>query len=63
MSLPRRVRSGLTNVRVHESDPPGIFDDAAMRTVRSCDFRPATFQGKAVPVSGIEWTIDFDLER
>lgn len=62
-SLDFDARGSLTNVSVTESQPPGIFEDAATRAIRQWRFRPATFQGKAVPVSGVEIKLQFDLER
>lgn len=57
------ARGGLTNSAVASSDPPGVFDQAAMQTIRMWRFSPATFQGSAVPVNGVEITIEFNLEQ
>ena len=59
------ARGQLTNiVRVSTSSPPGVFDEAATpRPSVTCRWTPATFQGKAVPVNGVEIRIPFDLSR
>ena len=38
----------LTNVRVIDSNPPGVFDDAAVAAVRGWRFHPAISNGKPV---------------
>jgi len=40
----------VREVRVLEADPPGVFDDAAVRAVRTWRFEPATYEGRAVEV-------------
>jgi len=52
----------VTDVRVLKSDPPGTFDDAAVRAVRGWRFQPATYQGRPVAVR-VEQRLAFDLER
>lgn len=63
LSLSLDARGELTDVSVVEAAPEGVFEEAAERTVRMWRFRPAVYQGSPVPVSGVELTIDFDLER
>lgn len=53
----------LTDARVDSAVPPGVFDEAALQTVRRWQFAPATYQGAPVAVSGVELRIDFDLEQ
>jgi TonB family protein len=36
----------VTNARVVEADPPGVFDEAALAAVRSWHFLPAIHNGK-----------------
>jgi periplasmic protein TonB len=36
----------VQNVEVEESDPPGIFDQAAIRSVKNWKFEPGMIQGK-----------------
>lgn len=57
------ARGGLTQVSVADSQPLGVFDQAAVQSIRMWRFSPATFQGRAVPVSGVEIKIEFNLER
>jgi len=52
----------VRDVRVLSSQPPGIFDDTAMQSVRGWTFKPAQYQGSAVAVR-VEQTLRFDLER
>ncbi len=63
LSLSFDARGALTDVQVVDAQPPGVFEDAATKTVRMWRFQPATYQGAPVPVSGVEITLDFDLER
>lgn len=42
------VDGSVTNVRVIESDPPGVFDEAAVAAVRGWRFHPAISDGKPV---------------
>ncbi len=36
----------VTNVEVEDSDPPGIFDQSAIRSVKNWKFEPAMIKGK-----------------
>ncbi|MCB9676891.1 MAG: energy transducer TonB [Alphaproteobacteria bacterium] len=56
-------RGRLTDARVLSARPTGVFEDAALQTVRQWAFAPATYQGRAVAVSGVALPITFDLER
>jgi protein TonB len=51
----------VVDVRVAQSDPPGVFDAAAIESVRSWTFAPATTEGHAV-ASWVRQTIHFTLE-
>jgi protein TonB len=42
------VDGSVTNVRVVEADPPGVFDEAAIAAVRGWRFHPAISNGKPV---------------
>ncbi|HTK99463.1 MAG TPA: energy transducer TonB [Pseudomonadales bacterium] len=42
------VDGSVTNVRVIDSNPPGVFDDAAVAAVRGWRFHPAISNGKPV---------------
>lgn len=50
----------VEDARVLESDPPGVFDSAAIRAVKSWVFTPARYDGKAVD-SWANQTIRFEL--
>lgn len=55
------VAGAVDDVRVLESDPPGLFDDAAVQSVRGWTFAPATSDGAAV-ASWVRQTIRFSLD-
>lgn len=52
----------VRDVRVLSSEPPGVFDDAALKSVEGWKFQPAQYQGAPVAVR-VEQTLRFDLER
>lgn len=56
------ARGQVARVDLVGSEPPGVFDDAALRAVRGWRFQPATYQGAPVPVR-VEQTLRFTLER
>jgi len=62
LSLQVDARGQVTDVRIDDSQPAGVFDDAAQRAVRQWRFQPATYQGEPVAVR-VEQTLRFDLER
>ena len=43
------VAGTVANAVVVESEPPSVFDDAALKTVRSWHFRPMVDRGEVVP--------------
>ena len=43
------VAGTVANAVVVESEPPSVFDDAALETVRSWRFRPMVDRGEVVP--------------
>ena len=49
----------VTNVRVIASEPPGLFDDAALDAVRSLVFRPQIRSGRAESVADIVSNLTF----
>jgi protein TonB len=51
----------VDDVRVIESTPAGIFDAAALDSVRAWTFTPATSDGQAI-ASWVRQTIRFALE-
>lgn len=55
------VDGTVTNAAVVESDPPGVFDDAALTAVRSWRFQPAVHNGESVAAHGITSKVGFKL--
>ena len=49
----------VENLRVIGSEPPGLFDAAALRAVASWQFKPQIRQGVAEPVLGLTSTLEF----
>ena len=47
---------------VIESDPPGIFDRAAIQAVLKFKYRPRVIDGQAIRVEGVKHRIVFNLE-
>jgi TonB family protein len=55
------VDGTVTNARVVESDPPGLFDAAALAAVRSWRFHAAVRNGKLVPAQNVVSRVNFKL--
>ncbi len=51
----------VRDAKVVDAQPPGVFDDAALSTIRSWTFRPATYEGVAVSVR-VHQTLRFALQ-
>jgi TonB family protein len=51
----------VTNARVVESKPPGIFDDAALAAVATWKFDPAVDNGRLVTAHDVTSKIRFKL--
>ncbi|MYD46026.1 MAG: energy transducer TonB [Gammaproteobacteria bacterium] len=56
-----QVDGTVANVTVVQSNPPEVFDAAALKHVRSWVFRPAKKDGTAVPTENVESEITFKL--
>ena len=56
-----QVDGTVTNVSVVLSEPPEVFDEEALRHVRSWVFRPAKKNGIFVPTENVESEITFKL--
>ncbi len=50
LSLLINESGGIERMKVLESKPPGVFDDAAKTAVRQWSFSPGSYQGKSVKV-------------
>jgi protein TonB len=50
----------VLKVRVQESSPPGIFEDAAVTAVKGWQFEPAMYQGQSVKVWASQ-TVHFNI--
>jgi periplasmic protein TonB len=61
LSVLVQADGSLSDVRVLESDPPGIFDDTALSCVRGWRFEPARYEGRPVAVRARQ-TLRFVLE-
>ena len=53
----------VRGLRVVESSPPGVFDDAALRTVRRFRYERPTERGKAVAVDGIAVRVVYAVDE
>ena len=60
MNLLVNKQGRVEKVKVLESEPAGTFDDVAVSAVRTWEFQPAEYQGKAVKVWAKQ-KIRFDL--
>jgi protein TonB len=60
MNLLINKQGRVEKVKVLESDPAGTFDDVAIAAVKTWEFKPAQYQGKAVKVWAKQ-KIRFDL--
>jgi protein TonB len=62
------VRYGISidgrviNARVDSAEPEGVFEEAALKAVRSWRYNPAVIEGEPVPVENIVSRIRFKLQ-
>jgi protein TonB len=61
LSLLVSADGAVRDVRVLESQPPGVFDNAAVQAVQGWGFQPAQYQGRDVAVRARQ-TLRFELE-
>ena len=52
----------VINPVVIDADPPGIFNRSAMRTIVKWKYKPRIVGGKAVPRTGVQHLITYELE-
>ena len=50
----------VSDVRVLEAQPMGVFDEAALGTVKGWQFSPATYEGRPVSIR-VTQTVRFEL--
>jgi len=53
----------VKDVKVIESDPPNIFNRAAMNAAKKFKYKPKIENGKAVEVPGVRNIIRFELDK
>lgn len=53
----------VTNPRVVEAEPPGIFDHAALEAVKKFKYKPRIVNGEPIEVPGVMHKITFQLEE
>jgi protein TonB len=53
---------GVTDIRVVDADPPGMFDQASMRAAERFRFQPRVVNGQPVPVPNVQYVFRFQLE-
>lgn len=51
----------VSNLRVVEAEPEGVFDRAALEAVARWRFRPPAVEGRTVPLRGRVSTLEFRL--
>lgn len=52
----------VSNVEVLEAEPSGVFDRAAVRAVERFRYKPRVVNGAAIPVSGVQHLLTFQLD-
>ncbi|MCZ6642764.1 MAG: energy transducer TonB [Gammaproteobacteria bacterium] len=55
------VSGVVHNVRVVSAEPPGIFDEAALATIRSWKYKAPILDGEPQPVTNMESRVEFQL--
>ncbi|MBW3566379.1 MAG: energy transducer TonB [Proteobacteria bacterium] len=53
----------VRDARVVESDPPGVFDRAAVEAAMKFKYKPRVIDGRATDVDGVRNIVRFELER
>tara|TARA_R110002072_G_scaffold247353_2_gene406499 strand:- start:48252 stop:48959 length:708 start_codon:yes stop_codon:yes gene_type:complete len=54
---------GVRDVRVSDSEPPQMFDEAAISAAQQFRFEPQTENGNPIDVSGVGYVFRFDLSE
>ncbi|MCY4143412.1 MAG: energy transducer TonB [Gammaproteobacteria bacterium] len=58
-----RTDGTVANAEVVSSDPPGYFEEEALRFVRAWRFRPAHENGQPIELQNVESSIGFELDE
>lgn len=53
----------VTNIKVIEAQPPGMFERAAVKTMEKWKYKPKIVDGKPVQRHGVQNKITFELEK
>ena len=53
----------VQNAKVVKADPPGVFDQAALRAIARWRYNPMIENGKAVERVGLQTVIRFELAK
>ena len=61
LKLKLSERGDVESVQVVDSEPAGVFDEAALSAVRQCSFEPATYKGQAVAMADVIQKVPFRL--
>ena len=51
----------VSNLSVAESEPPGVFDEAALKAVAAWRYNPRISDGQPRPVRGVSSRVEFKL--
>ena len=54
---------GVTDPKVIESQPPGVFDEAAKKAVLKFKYKPRVESGKPIAVPNVQHLIRFELDK
>lgn len=53
----------VVDVSIVDADPRGVFDRAALKAVERFRYKPRVVNGKAIPVSGVQHLVSFELNE
>lgn len=53
----------VADIAVVHADPRGVFDRAALKAVERFRYKPRVVNGIAIPVSGVQHLVSFELNE
>jgi TonB family protein len=53
----------VVNPVVTESEPAGVFDDAALLAIYQFEYRPRTVNGQPTSITGMSYRFNFDIGK